>query len=100
MGFLVWVVIIIVFLAILGLGWNTFFEGVKKGADKIGISSVNRKCYQQRYRSCQKCVKGNNWQLAWQFHFPCARITIYQLLDLEADFLHYQKHKEMFPPNF
>ena len=40
MGFLVCVVIIIVFLAILGLGWNTFFEGVKKGADKIGISSV------------------------------------------------------------
>jgi hypothetical protein len=40
MGFLVWVVIIIVFLAILGLGWNTFFEGVKKGADKIGITSV------------------------------------------------------------
>jgi hypothetical protein len=40
MGFLVWVVIIIVFLAILGLGWNTFFEGVMKGADRIGIGSL------------------------------------------------------------
>jgi hypothetical protein len=40
MGFLVWIVVIIVFLAILGLGWNTFFEGVKKGADKVGITSL------------------------------------------------------------
>ena len=40
MGFLVWIVVIIVFLAILGLGWNTFFEGVKKGADKLGITSL------------------------------------------------------------
>jgi hypothetical protein len=42
MGFLVWIVVIIVFLAILGLGlgWNAFFEGVKKGADKVGITSL------------------------------------------------------------
>ena len=40
MGFLVWIVVIIVFLAILGLGWNTFFEGVKKGADKLCITSL------------------------------------------------------------
>ena len=32
--------VIVFFLAILGLGWNTFFEGVKKGADKIGITSI------------------------------------------------------------
>jgi hypothetical protein len=30
----------IFFLAILGLGWNTFFEGVRKGADKIGIMTI------------------------------------------------------------
>jgi hypothetical protein len=24
----------------LGLGWNTFFAGVKKGADRIGIGSI------------------------------------------------------------
>jgi hypothetical protein len=40
MGFLVWIVLIVVFLAILGLGWNTFFEGVKKGADRLGITSL------------------------------------------------------------
>jgi acylphosphatase len=40
MGFLVWIIVIIVFLAIVGLGWNTFFSGVKKGADKIGITTI------------------------------------------------------------
>ena len=40
MGILVWVVVAIVLLAILGLGWDTFFAGVKKGADKLGITSI------------------------------------------------------------
>ena len=40
MGFLVWIIVIIVILAIIGLGWNTFFSGVMKGADKIGITSI------------------------------------------------------------
>ena len=40
MGILVLIVVAIVFLAIIGLGWNTFFEGVMKGADKVGISSI------------------------------------------------------------
>jgi hypothetical protein len=40
MGLLVLIVVAIVFLAIIGLGWNTFFEGVWKGADKIGIASI------------------------------------------------------------
>ena len=34
------ILISIFFLAILGLGWNTFFEGVRKGADKIGIMTI------------------------------------------------------------
>ena len=34
------ILIIVFFLVILGLGWNTFFEGLKKGADKIGITSI------------------------------------------------------------
>jgi hypothetical protein len=40
MGLITWIIVIIVFLAILGLGWDTFFSGVRKGADKIGISSI------------------------------------------------------------
>ena len=31
------------FLAIVGLGWNTFIEGVKKGAERIGIGPIIEK---------------------------------------------------------
>lgn len=40
MGLITWIIVITVFLAILGLGWDTFFSGVRKGADRIGISSI------------------------------------------------------------
>lgn len=40
MGIVTWIIVIIVFLAILGLGWDTFFSGVKKGADRIGIGPI------------------------------------------------------------
>ena len=34
------IMIIIVLLALLGLGWDTFVSGVRKGADKSGIAAV------------------------------------------------------------
>lgn len=34
------ILVIVFFLAILGLGWHTFFEGIKKGVDKLGITSI------------------------------------------------------------
>ena len=40
MGLFVWIIVIIVILAIIGLGWKAFFSGVMKGADKIGITSI------------------------------------------------------------
>jgi hypothetical protein len=40
MGILILIVVAIVFLAIIGLGWDTFFGGVMKGADKVGITSI------------------------------------------------------------
>ena len=40
LGILVLIVVGVLFLAIIGLGWNTLFEGVWKGADKIGIASI------------------------------------------------------------
>jgi uncharacterized protein with PhoU and TrkA domain len=43
MGILVWIVVAIVFLAIVGLGWNTFVEGVMKGADRVGIGPIIEK---------------------------------------------------------
>ncbi|HKI08647.1 MAG TPA: hypothetical protein VKA09_09655 [Nitrososphaeraceae archaeon] len=39
MGILTWIIIAIIILAVIGLGWDIFFAGVKKGADKIGITS-------------------------------------------------------------
>ena len=32
--------IIIVLLALLGLGWDTFVSGGKKGADKVGLTPI------------------------------------------------------------
>lgn len=40
MGTLTWIIVAIVILAVLGLGWDNFFAGVKRGADKIGITSL------------------------------------------------------------
>src|SRR5215208_7318238 len=40
MGLVTWIIVIIVFLAILGLGWDTFFSGVRKCADRIGIGPI------------------------------------------------------------
>lgn len=37
---MLWIIAIVLFLAIIGLGWETFFTGVIKGADKIGIMPV------------------------------------------------------------
>jgi hypothetical protein len=34
------ILIIIALLALLGLGWDTFVSGVKKGADKVGITPI------------------------------------------------------------
>ena len=40
MGFIVSILVIIFFLAIIGLGFDTFFSGIKKGADKLGITPI------------------------------------------------------------
>ena len=35
-GWIVLILAVIVILALVGLGWNAFFGGVKKGIEKIG----------------------------------------------------------------
>jgi len=40
MGVILWFIALVLFLAIIGLGWETFFTGVLKGVDKIGITPV------------------------------------------------------------
>jgi hypothetical protein len=39
-GIIAGILIIIVLLALLGLGWDTFAAGVRKGADKSGITPI------------------------------------------------------------
>ena len=39
-GIIAGILIIIVLLALLGLGWDTFVSGVKKGADEVGITPI------------------------------------------------------------
>ena len=40
MGIIAGILIIVFFLALIGLGWDTFVSGVKKGADKVGITPI------------------------------------------------------------
>jgi hypothetical protein len=40
MGVLVWILLGIMVLAIIGLGWQTFFGGVVQGVRKIGDNPV------------------------------------------------------------
>jgi hypothetical protein len=39
-GIIAGILIIIIFLALLGLGWDTFVSGVKKGADNAGLTPI------------------------------------------------------------
>ena len=41
LGFVLFIIIAgVLILAILGLGWQTFFGGVEKGAEKVGITKA------------------------------------------------------------
>ena len=41
LGILLLIIIVgVLILAIVGLGWQTFFGGVQKGADKVGITKA------------------------------------------------------------
>jgi len=57
MGVITWIVIAVIILAILGLGWQTFFAGVKKGADKVGLTSIMKNITNQAKQSFGGVVK-------------------------------------------
>lgn len=40
MGLITWVAVILLVLAIIGLGWQTFFAGVQKGIERVGLNPV------------------------------------------------------------
>ena len=37
---MLWIIAIVLFLAIIGLGWETFLAVVLKGVDKIGVTPI------------------------------------------------------------
>lgn len=40
MSLVTWIVIGVVILAIIGLGWETFFSGIAQGVEKLGQNPV------------------------------------------------------------
>lgn len=40
MGLITWIIIGVVILAIIGLGWQTFFSGIIQGAQKVGQNPI------------------------------------------------------------
>ena len=42
MGIIAGILIIILLLALIGLGWDSLVSGVKKGADRVGITPIVR----------------------------------------------------------
>jgi hypothetical protein len=57
MGIITWIIIAVIILAIMGLGWQTFFAGVKKGADKVGLTSIMKNFTDQAKQSFGGVVK-------------------------------------------
>jgi hypothetical protein len=39
-GLITWIIIGVVILAIIGLGWQTFFSGIIQGAQKVGQNPI------------------------------------------------------------
>jgi hypothetical protein len=60
MGVITWIVIAVVILAIMGLGWQTFFAGVKKGADKVGLTSIVKNITDQSFGGVVKNLSTQN----------------------------------------
>jgi hypothetical protein len=60
MGIILWFIAIVLFLAIIGLGWETFFTGVLKGVDKIGITPVLKNITDTTKDSLQDIISGSS----------------------------------------
>jgi hypothetical protein len=58
MGIIAGILIISILLALIGLGWDTFVSGVKKGADKVGITPVVQGAI-ETFRNATRNVVGN-----------------------------------------
>ena len=57
-GLIAGILIIIILLALIGLGWDTFASGIKKGADEVGITLVVQGAI-ETFRNATRNVVGN-----------------------------------------
>jgi hypothetical protein len=57
------ILIIIVLLALIGLGWDTFVSGVKKGADKVGITPIVQRAVEIVENGTQNIVSNLRQQI-------------------------------------
>jgi hypothetical protein len=65
LGFLLLIIIVgVLILAIMGLGWQTFFGGVQKGAEKVGITKAIKNITNDIQNSLGKIVSNTTKNVA------------------------------------
>jgi hypothetical protein len=65
LGFLLLIIIVgVLILAIMGLGWQTFFGGVQKGAEKVGITKAIKNITNDIQNSLGKIVSNTTKNMA------------------------------------
>jgi len=65
LGILLLIIIVgVLILAIVGLGWQTFFGGVQKGADKVGITKAIKNITNDIQNSLGNIVGNTNKNVA------------------------------------
>ena len=65
LGFLLLIIIVgVLILAIMGLGWQTFFGGVQKGAEKVGLTKAIKNITNDIQNSLGKIVSNTTKNVA------------------------------------
>ena len=65
LGLLLFIIIAgVLILAIMGLGWQTFFGGVQKGAEKVGITKAIKNITNDIQNSLGKIVSNTTKNVA------------------------------------
>jgi len=60
MGLITWIAIIIIILAIIGIGWQAFISGVFNGAKKLGIPIPTMKNITEKVRQYISNISDSN----------------------------------------
>jgi hypothetical protein len=57
-GLIAGILVIVILLALIGLGWDTFASGIRKGADEVGITPVVQGAI-ETFRNTTRNIVGN-----------------------------------------